>query len=88
MANQSHFLYLPEYCPCPEPHKGVHWIWTHIYIFTQKAIFLPFFSLVSCGGRLRRTQVRKPSGNPASVSPVGAPSLGKSQIARSDDLFF
>ncbi len=60
---------------------------SHLHIYPE-GNFFAFFSLVSCGGRLRRTQVRKPSGNPASVSPVGAPSLGKSQIARSDDLFF
>lgn len=37
---------------------------------------------MSCGGRLRRTQVGKPSGNPVSVSPVGAPST----VNRFDDL--
>lgn len=53
------------------------WEWTHIYIFTQRAIFLPVYPLVSCSGCLRRTQVGKPLGNPVSVSPVGASTLGR-----------
>ena len=57
---------------------------SHLHIYPE-GNFFAFFSLVSCGGRLRRTQVGKPSGNPVSVSPVGAPSLGKA-CTRSDDL--